>query len=111
MKATLVPGTRSKLGLPMFRMLAAVLLLSGCPATSDEVRPPRDQFYFPTGMDISPDQEFLFVANANSDLRYDSGTALAVSLDRVDNLVEEWLSSGRVPEGREDDCAVDLMVP
>lgn len=111
MKATLVPGARSKLGLPMFRMLAAVLLLSGCPATSDEVRPPRDQFYFPTGMDISPDQEFLFVANANSDLRYDSGTALAVSLDRVDNLVEDWLSSGRVPEGREDDCAVDLMVP
>jgi DNA-binding beta-propeller fold protein YncE len=95
----------------MFRVLAAVLLLTGCPATSDEVRPPRDQFYFPTGMDISPDQEILFVANANSDLRFDSGTALAVSLDWIDNVVGDWLSTGRIPEGREEECEVDLSVP
>ena len=62
----------------------ALLLSAGCPATSEEVRPPADQFYFPTGMDISPDQEILFVANANSDLRFDGGTVIPVSLDRVD---------------------------
>ena len=85
------------------------VLVAGCPATSEEVRPPADQFYFPTGMDISPDQEILFVANANSDLRYDGGTVIPVSLDRVDSVANEWLATGRLPEGR--DCEVDLMVP
>ena len=87
----------------------ALLLSAGCPATSEEVRPPSDQFYFPTGMDISPDQEILFVASANSDLRYDGGTVIPVSLDRVDAVVNEWLTSGSLPEGR--DCERDLMVP
>jgi hypothetical protein len=87
----------------------AAVFLAGCPATSEEVRPPSDQFYFPTGMDISPDQELLFVANANSDLRYDGGTVLPVSLDRVDAIANEWLTTGQVPAGR--DCKVDLMVP
>lgn len=86
-----------------------LLLVAGCPATSEEVRPPSDKFYFPTGMGISPDQELLFVANANSDLRYDGGTVLPVSLDRVDAIANEWLTTGQVPEGR--DCEVDLMVP
>jgi DNA-binding beta-propeller fold protein YncE len=60
--------------------LAAATALFGCPATGEEVRPPNDQFYYPTGMDISPDQGVLFVANANADLRYDSGTITVVSL-------------------------------
>jgi DNA-binding beta-propeller fold protein YncE len=87
----------------------AALLSAGCPATSEEVRPPSDQFYFPTGMAISPDQELMFVANANSDLRYDGGTVIPVSLDRLDAVVNEWLSTGSLPSGR--DCERDLMVP
>jgi len=86
----------------------ALLLVAGCPATSEQVRPPSDQFYFPTGVGISPDQELLFVANANSDLRYDGGTVIPVSLDRVDSIVNEWLATGSVPSGR--DCNRDLTV-
>ncbi len=86
----------------------ALLLVTGCPATSEQVRPPTDQFYFPTGVDISPDQELLFVANANSDLRFDGGTVIPVSLDRVDSITNEWLATGEVPSGR--DCNRDLMV-
>lgn len=82
---------------------------AGCPATGDEVRPPEDQFYFPTGMDVSPDQETLFVASANSDLRYDSGSVQVVDLRTVDNIIEDWLGSGEAPEDL--DCAVDLLVP
>lgn len=85
-----------------------LLLVAGCPATSEQVRPPSDQFYFPTGIDLSPDQEVLFVANANSDLRYDGGTVIPVSLDRVDSIVNEWLATGEVPAGR--DCNRDLMI-
>ena len=99
---------RSKRIVRMVCALAA-LLSAGCPATSEEVRPPSDQFYFPTGMAISPDQELLFVANANSDLRYDGGTVIPVSLDRLDAVVNEWLSTGSLPSGR--DCERDLMVP
>ncbi|HEU5055652.1 MAG TPA: hypothetical protein VFU21_03980, partial [Kofleriaceae bacterium] len=71
----------------------ALLLSAGCPATSEEVRPPSDQFYFPTGMAISPDQELIFVANANSDLRYDGGMVIPVSLARVDAIIAEWLGT------------------
>ena len=45
----------------------------GCTASADEVRPPADQLFFPTGMAVAPDDSVLFVANANSELRYDSG--------------------------------------
>jgi DNA-binding beta-propeller fold protein YncE len=94
-------------GRPFIALLA--VLAAGCPATSEEVRPPADQFYFPTGMDVSPDQSLLFVASANSDLRYDGGTVIPVSLSRVDTVVTEWLTTGRVPDGR--DCEIDLMIP
>ncbi len=107
-RATPRQAGRSKRIVRMVCALSA-LLSAGCPATSEEVRPPSDQFYFPTGMAISPDQELLFVANANSDLRYDGGTVIPVSLDRLDAVVNEWLSTGSLPSGR--DCEVDLMVP
>jgi DNA-binding beta-propeller fold protein YncE len=88
---------------------ALTWLCAGCPATGDEIRPPRDQLYFPTGMDISPDQRTLFVANANSDLRYDSGAIEILDLNRIDDLIEQWLTSGQPPDGT--DCEVDLAVP
>jgi DNA-binding beta-propeller fold protein YncE len=89
--------------------LAVLFLGTGCPATGDEVRPPQNQFYFPTGMDVAPDESTLFVANANSDLRFDSGTILALSLDRVGAILSDWLATGRVPADR--DCEQDLMIP
>ena len=89
--------------------LAGLLALTGCPATGEEVRPPAGQLYFPTGMDVSPDESVLFVANANSDLRYDSGTVTAISLSAVESIVSSWLGTGQPPDGP--DCAVDLMVP
>jgi DNA-binding beta-propeller fold protein YncE len=90
-------------------VIAITWLCAGCPATGDEIRPPPDQFYFPTGMEMAPDESVLFVANANSDLRYDSGAVSVVSLDRVDDLIAQWLEQGVPPEGR--DCEVDLSVP
>ncbi|HKE15537.1 MAG TPA: hypothetical protein VKB80_11755 [Kofleriaceae bacterium] len=91
-------------------LLAALFWLSaGCSATGDEIRPPDDQFYFPTGMDIAPDGSVLFVANANSDLRFDSGSAEIVDLQRVDDIIEVWLATRQPPEGRS--CQVDLSVP
>ncbi len=90
-------------------MIAITWLCAGCPATGDEIRPPPDQFYFPTGMEMAPDESVLFVANANSDLRYDSGAVSVVNLNEVDGLIGQWLEQGVPPEGR--DCERDLSVP
>lgn len=75
----------------------------GCTASSEEVRPPKDTFYFPTGAAIAPDESVLFVANANSELRFDSGSVSVLPLQTIDEVVERWLASGEIPAGCERD--------
>lgn len=87
---------------------AALLLLAGgaltgCTASSEDVRPPPDQFFFPTGLAIDSAQGTLFVANANSELRYDSGSINAVNLDAVDAIVGPWVNDGVIPAGCQQD--------
>lgn len=79
-------------------------LLAGCPATSDEVRPPRDQFFFPSALAVTPDESNLFVVSSNSNLRHDSGTVAVVDLDAVDALIA---SAGSGDEG----CTRDSIWP
>lgn len=88
--------------------LAGVAALAACPATSDEVRPDSDQFFFPTGLAMLDDQSTLFVLNANSDLRFDSGAINLVDLDRVETIANEWISTGVVPSGV--DCEIDSSI-
>jgi DNA-binding beta-propeller fold protein YncE len=80
------------------------VVLVGCTASSEEVRPPPDQVFFPTGAAVSPDEKFLFVANANSELRYDSGTISVIDLNEVDRVAGEWVATG-TPVA--DNCAQD----
>ncbi len=93
-----------------FQLLSIAVLLTaaGCTAALDEVRPPQDQFFFPTGLALSPDGSVLFVTNANSELRYDSGTVAVVDVAAVAALRDAWVSSGQVPSGR--DCEIDVAV-
>lgn len=84
--------------------LLALAVLAGCPASAEDVRPPDDGFYFPTGLAISPDEKFLFVSNANSDLRYGSSSLLVLDLDVVDGVVRDWIDADSVPAG----CSQDL---
>jgi len=62
-------------------------LLAGCPSTSSPSGPPLERFYFPTSLvhvDVPGKTEgVLFVANANSDKRYATGSVVAVPLDLV----------------------------
>ena len=74
------------------RVAAALVLLAGCTASSEEVRPPDDELFFPTGIAVSPDETLLFVASANSDLRYDSGVVSVVDLPTVDRDVDRLLA-------------------
>lgn len=77
--------------------------LGACTASGDEVTPPSDQFFFPTGLAVSPDGSKLFVANANSELRWDSGSVQVVDLDIVDQITANWVDLGMYPT----DCNPD----
>lgn len=88
-------------GLRLLPVLAAV----GCTASAEEVRPPRDQLAFPTGMAVSPDEHSLFVVNANSELRFDSGSIGVIDLDQVEAVIASW-AAGTIPSGY--DCSRDL---
>lgn len=73
--------------------LAAAAGLAGCPASAEQVAPPQYNFYFPTGLALSPDERYLFVVSANSDLRYSSGALHVLDLDQVDQIANTWRDS------------------
>lgn len=84
--------------------MGLALVTAACTASAEDVRPPADQLFFPTGLAISPDERFLFAANANSELRYDSGSVSVISLDTVQATIAGWLSpAATIPDG----CAQD----
>jgi YVTN family beta-propeller protein len=108
-RATTPAGRWSKLvamvsSRPRVGALALVAAVAaGCTASSEEVRPPADQIFFPTGIALTPDASTLFVGSANSDLRFDSGTIVAFSVAQVAEVVRAWRADGTRPAG----CAID----
>ncbi len=107
MQATHPAASRSKR--LIMRRLSCVAFVGfaagglGCTASASDVRPPTDELFFPTGMAMAPDESVLFVANANSELRFDSGAIDVVDLANVDSVVQAWLEQGTVPDGCEPD--------
>lgn len=65
---------------------ALAAALGACAVEQPGIDPPEAGFYFPTGLAIDPDGRYLYVTNANSDLRYNAGTAMAVDLARLPDL-------------------------
>lgn len=63
-------------------------LASACTASAEDVRPPPDQLFFPSGLVVAPDDTVLFVANANSELRYDSGSINVLDLGTVQSVLD-----------------------
>ncbi|AKT39888.1 YncE family protein [Chondromyces crocatus] len=64
---------------------------AGCFTVDAGNAPPRDSFYFPTGLAISPGGQALFVANSDFDLRYNGGTVQALALANEGGLRERAL--------------------
>jgi DNA-binding beta-propeller fold protein YncE len=125
MQATVGPGARSKRP-PMWPIskviagaavaAAAAVVGAGCTASSSDVQPDELRLFFPTGAVISPDGARLFVANANSDLTYSSGsisviplTAAAAPPDRmsVEDVIGRWVASRELPAVECDDDGDD----
>src|SRR5262249_44610722 len=77
--------------------------IAACTASAEDVRPPRDQLFFPTGMAVSAKAGVLFVANANSELRYDSGTISVIDIGAVQAAIAPWAASPTIGTcGRQD---------
>jgi hypothetical protein len=74
--------------------LGAGVLASGCTASAEDVHPPKDQLFFPTGLALSPvvpsSGRVLFVVNSNSELRFDSGSISVIDLDLVQKAIDAW---------------------
>lgn len=85
---------------------ALAALTPACTASSEQVSPPRYDPYFPSAVAVSPDEKLLFILNANSDLRYDSGTFQVYDLEALDRVAAEWLA-GSLPAG----CVEDPLIP
>jgi hypothetical protein len=64
-------------------LLAAVAAAPACKLNQQGVSPPLDRISFPASALVDPDGRWLYVANSNSDLRYNNGTLVAVDLDAV----------------------------
>ena len=95
-------------------------LVTGCTATGDEVSPPVDQLFFPSGLALAPGavagdpEPAMFVVNSNSELRYDTGTITSIDVAVADALIDEWLATGLPPadpSGCPGCCAVDSRIP
>jgi hypothetical protein len=78
--------TASKRGRAWEPLLVLLVLLlgaaaPGCKLNQQGVPPELDRIAFPASALVDPDGKWLYVANSNSDLRYNSGTLVAVDLD------------------------------
>jgi len=94
-----------------FRPVACAVVLAlggagvaGCTASAEDVRAPQDQLFFPTGIAATSDERSLFVVNANSELRYDSGSVAVVDVGVVQNVIASWLDH---PEQDQTGCSRD----
>ncbi|HTJ46494.1 MAG TPA: hypothetical protein VL463_30520 [Kofleriaceae bacterium] len=95
----------------MLRAPALSILIAGCTASAADVIPPNgdvdchvdpnnpnsascaQRFFWPTGIAISPDESVLFVADANSDLTYNSGRIDVLDLTKVEEAITSWTSA------------------
>jgi DNA-binding beta-propeller fold protein YncE len=71
--------------------------LTACTASAEEVAPKQRNLFFPTGVAVSPDDSKLFVTNANSELRYDSGSIGVIDLALVDQIAADWSVGKNIP--------------
>jgi hypothetical protein len=62
---------------------AAAALLAGCFSSSDGTSPPLDSLYFPVGLAVLGDAQYLAVANSDYDLHYNAGSLVVLDLEQI----------------------------
>ena len=114
MQATSAPPRRSNphsMRIAAFAFCFGAMLIAGCSASAADVRPPDDQMFFPTGIAVSPDDQVLYVASSNSQLRYDTGTVLVFDLNQIKARVDAWVPADPTVAPDAGPCAQDPDQP
>ncbi len=80
----------------IYIFILSALPLSCLPDTSGK-SPPSNSLIYPVGLAITASDDYLLVANSNFDLKYNAGTLVAVSLDKLDEIIDaggnaDWIS-------------------
>jgi len=58
----------------------ATAVAAGCFTAGQGTQPPLDSFYFPTGLTVSPDGQYLYAINSDFDLQWNGGTLQSYDL-------------------------------
>lgn len=88
----------------------ALALIAGCTASADQVHPQPDVLAFPSGLAITSNEKFLFVANANSELRYDSGSIGVLDVDNIQATLDGWLGTRATGDCAQQDGHTETLV-
>lgn len=69
-----------------------MLAVTACHYALNEpgTEPQPDRLYFPTGLVVDPARRYLYVSNANADLRFAGGTIEVIDLQRFDCAVSQF---------------------
>jgi DNA-binding beta-propeller fold protein YncE len=62
---------------------ALVLAGAGCGLGQTGIDPPMDQIFWPAGLAVDPNGNWLYVVNSNNDLRFNAGTLIAIDLQKA----------------------------
>jgi YVTN family beta-propeller protein len=66
-----------------FAAVLAAVVGGGCNFGQSGIAPPANRIFLPAGIVTDRDEDFLYVVNSNSDLRFNAGTLAAVDLSRA----------------------------
>ena len=78
-------------------VFGCALFVVGCTASGSEVQPHADEIFFPTGITVAPGEKVAFVTNANSELRYDSGSIGVIDLMHAQSVIAAWTQTKEIP--------------
>ncbi|HEX8954169.1 MAG TPA: hypothetical protein VF945_20075 [Polyangia bacterium] len=73
-------------------LFAASALVGGCHwnLNSKSTDPGTDQLYFPAGIAMDPDGQYVYVSNGNADLRFGGGTVMMIDMLSFECTVAEY---------------------
>ncbi len=92
----------------MVRIALTIVLSAAACGANEGVPPPADRFFYPTGLVVSPDGRFLFVANSNFDIAFNGGSLVTVDLQGVHERIAARPSADAP---REEISEESLLVP
>lgn len=95
----------------LVQLLVPCALLCGCFGPGGGVEVPKDAIYFPTGLALDRDADYLYVVSSDFDLQYNGGAIQSYDLARLEPLLLDETSAEPCGALGERDPADKLLHP